>query len=303
MEPSIGIGPEDSKPSWEWVGVEVGRELSKYYKTSFFRRRPQEPLPHDLVVLIKARPRSRFLENMMPPRAKVAYCPVDHYRSLSHVEEDADFLRRCHAIIVHCERLLPVFKPYCPIVEFVEHHNRFGLPQPVEYKADGYLVWVGGIQHLRRATEWLQKNPLGREIKFVTDYPEAFNDRLRNVLPISDPHEIIQWSPENQAEVMRGAKAAFDIKGLDFNQLHKPPVKAQQFIASGIPFATNPESYSTDYFAKMGFRLPSPDETDYWLSADYWKETQRIRDELCGRLTLEKVGLDFRRLIEKLLYS
>jgi hypothetical protein len=112
---------------------------------------------------------------------------------------------------------------------------------------------------------------------------------------------VIRWSPRSQYEIMCGAKAAFDIKEFNFHQMHKPPVKAQQFIASGIPFAVNPESYSAEYFAAKGLQVPSPKEIDYWLSKSYWEQTQAAKADLCHRISLKTVGLHYKQIINKIM--
>jgi len=296
---SIALGPDVCRPSWEWVGFDLSRELSKYYSIHVFSRKTEVVPPCDVVLMIKQKPGLKFLKNFRQGSAKLLFCPVDKYDLIEQIEADVDFLGKCHGILVHCERLVSVFRRYCPRVEFVEHHNRFGFIRSREYSINGYAVWVGEYQHLPRVVEWLQRHPLGMEIKFVTNYSKAWKKRLRDALPIQDPHEMICWSPNSQREVMEGAKAAFDIKGTDFNQTHKPPVKAQQFICSGIPFAVNPESSSYDYFAARGFRLASPLDPVYWLSQGYWENTQRIGRELSAQLTLENVGAHYKRIIDK----
>lgn len=67
-------------------------------------------------------------------------------------------------------------------------------------------------------------------------------------------HRALPWSERRQREMMRACKAAFDVKHTAlFSQRHKPPTKGQQYVASGIPCALNPESYSAEYFRRRGF--------------------------------------------------
>jgi hypothetical protein len=160
---------------------------------------------------------------------------------------------------------------------------------------------VGNLQYLQAIVEWLQEHPLGMQIKFVVNYPSVFKGKLTDALPMRDPHEVINWTPRSQRDTMIGAKAAFDIKGADFNQMHKAPVKAQKFIASGIPFAVNPESYSAEYFRSRGFEVPSPTDTRYWLSREYWEKTQIEAGKLREKLTLENIGLTYKQIIDSAL--
>jgi hypothetical protein len=302
-KPTIAFGPELNRPSWDWAGFDIGREMSKYYSVIFFDKNVDYVPQCDLVIFIKNKPDSKIWENAKHRSIKIVYCPIDVYRDQSNINSEADFLRECEAVLVHCERLLPTFKPFCKIIEFVEHHNRFGLSIMTPYKESGYVVWVGGFQNLSPAIRWLKDHPLGLDIKFVTDYPTLFKDHILNVLPITDSHELVKWSPKAQRDTMAGAKAAFDVKGLNFNQMHKPPVKAQKFIASGIPFATNLESYSAEYFETRGFTIASLTEVKRWLSHEYWQETKDVGAELQRRLTLKNVGLNYKRIIDNILKS
>ena len=56
--------------------------------------------------------------------------------------------------------------------------------------------------------------------------------------------------------------AAIDIKGDDFRSRHKPPAKAIDFIASGVPLAMNPDSSMVEHLARMGFDVASPLDTE-----------------------------------------
>jgi hypothetical protein len=180
---------------------------------------------------------------------------------------DADFLRACTRVIVHCERLLPLIQVHNPDVHFVEHHARYALPAMVAFKENGFILWVGGFQYVPYLVRWLEQHPLAHEIRILTDFE---NQRARNAarvcaaeigvrLVLSELTTVIagcrlfSWSERLQAEMMRDCKAAVDIKMTEkFEQYLKPPTKAQQYVASGIPFAVNSDSYSAEYF-----RLPN----------------------------------------------
>jgi hypothetical protein len=301
IRPTIAFGPETKRTSWAWVGFDVGRELSKYFNVIFFPKNIKQVPQADLVFFIKNPPDNEVWTNLKHRSIKMVYCPIDNYSEESAIQKHAAFLGQCEAIFVHCSRLSPILKPYCKQVDFIEHYNRFGLSEMTAYKPSGYAVWVGTMENLPPVINWLQEHPLGLEIKFVTDYPVLFKDCITGALPIKDNHELIKWHPKVQNDIMSGAKVAFDIKGSSFNQMHKPPVKAQQFIVSGIPFATNQESYSAEYFMAHGLKIPSPMEMERWLSIDYWKETKAIGQALRERITLENIGLYYKRIIENIL--
>jgi len=98
---------------------------------------------------------------------------------------------------------------------------------------------------------------------------------------------------------MRACKAAIDVKmTATFNQRYKPPTKAQQYVASGIPFAVNPDSYSAEYFRLRGFDVASPLDGARWLSEAYWEATRVVGEQLRFTTSLQAVGARYRELIE-----
>jgi hypothetical protein len=115
------------------------------------------------------------------------------------------------------------------------------------------------------------------------------------------PVRVENWSKERQIELTAGAKAALDIKGQDFRSRHKPPAKAIDFIASGVPLALNPDSCVVEHLARMGFEVASPLDTKRWLSRAYWEETRRFGAALRELLSLHRIGLRFKRIIEEVL--
>jgi hypothetical protein len=66
---------------------------------------------------------------------------------------------------------------------------------------------------------------------------------------------IHHWSPERQLALTAAARAAIDIKGDDFRSRHKPPAKAIDFIASGVPLAMNEHSSPVEH---LGNRSAKP---------------------------------------------
>jgi hypothetical protein len=93
---------------------------------------------------------------------------------------------------------------------------------------------------------------------------------------------------------MKACRAALDIKGTSFAQRTKPPTKAQQFIASGIPFGCNPEHPAVEYCRKHGFSVCDATDFDRLLSREYWAETAGAAAQLRERTSIHKVGEVFR---------
>ena len=95
--------------------------------------------------------------------------------------------------------------------------------------------------------------------------------------------------------------AALDIKGTDFRARHKPPAKAIDFIASGLPLAMPAHSSPVEHLAGMGFEVASPLDTQRWLSSEYREETQRFGAALKELLSLERIGRRYKRLLDEVL--
>jgi hypothetical protein len=73
------------------------------------------------------------------------------------------------------------------------------------------------------------------------------------------------------------------------------------YIASGLPLAMNPESSPVEHLSRMGFEVASPLNWDYWLSEEYWQETQRFGRAIRELLSLERIGRRFHGHIEEVL--
>lgn len=102
---------------------------------------------------------------------------------------------------------------------------------------------------------------------------------------------------------MSTCRAAIDINGTDLSQSTKPPTKAQQFTASGIPFAWNADSPVACYFARRGFAVAEPQDISLLFFDTYWIETRRVAGKLRQELSLVAVGDRYRRAFADLVSS
>jgi len=311
---TIAFGRMRDKPSWNWVGFDVARELSKYYNVVIYDSWLALP-EADVVFVVKKRPPEPFVTAAREKKATLVYCPIDAYPDEAHLAADADFLRACAMVVVHCERFAPLVQPFCDNVHFVEHHTRYALQEMAEYKDNGFVLWIGACQYVPYLVHWLHRHPIDREIRILTDVDNgAARDRAhalaaeigvelelhRDTTSIAGGR-VSRWSERRQDEMMRACKAAIDVKmTATFNQRYKPPTKAQQYVASGIPFAVNPDSYSAEYFRVRGFDVASPLDAPRWLSQEYWEATRIAGERLRTATSLEAVGLRYRELIESL---
>jgi hypothetical protein len=305
MAITVAIGPEKDSPSWRWIGQDMAKELRKRYAVCEFNT---DALPRaQVIIYIKALPSIDHFRRLKEQGSRVIYLPIDHFRSRLHIARSGRRLRLCDLIAVHSPDLLPYFRRFS-VTTSVDHHGRFFLPEISAFKESGYALWIGAVQHLPFLLLYLRSNRVPIAIRLLTDRDNGLGRKIAieqaKSLGIEmdfRDHQIngldaFVWSPQLQAEMMCQAKAAIDIKGSDFNQLMKPPTKAQQFVCSGIPLAMNP-SGPVRYFRQLGLAVPEPTDSS-WLTVDYYMEVSRIAASLRIRLTAESVGAEFCRLVE-----
>ena len=308
----IALGPIRPRTSWDWAGFDIGRELSKDYDVELFESM-REPPAADVVLVVKDPPSLEFIERSRNP---VVFCPIDAYTSAAALAADAPMLRRCRAIVSHSPTLAPYLEPFAP-VHRVEHHLRFALPEPVDFKSSGPVLWTGGFEHTPYLVRWLKAHPLTEELYILSNYRDPRAAEVANELAVKllgehlnvvespqgvrlGPYRLRRFSERRQARLMAECRAAIDIKGDDFAQSTKPATKVQQFIASGIPTAANPQSAPALWFQALGFELASPLDPARWFSRTYFDETRCIARNLREALSLEAVGRRYVDILESL---
>lgn len=297
--PVVAFGPETPGwGSWEWVGRDLADELAGCFQTICFG---WDDIPKcDLLFVIKhPLPAARLQQ--IPPSTQIVYCPVDRYGSAAEIDADSHWLRRCTRIVVHCERLRRWFAPYAT-VEYMDHHVKYvGQPQ-AGHRAAGPILWVGVRSNLPPLVEWVNAHRLPADLCVLTN----LEDPHRRVAPSefgfrsSIDIQIENWTASRHLELLSVARAALDIKGSDFRSRHKPPTKAIDFIAAGLPLAMNVGTSSAEHLARLGFEVARPEDTAHWLSYDYWTETQRFGQALREMLSLQRIGRRYRMLVEEL---
>lgn len=298
--PRIAFGPElPGFGSWEWIGLEMAESLKGRFETVTFR----EDVPQcDVVVFVKFCPELAELRQVTS-RARVLFCPVDRYGSGAEIDADEPFLSRCQRIVVHCHRLARWFLPYAP-VDYLDHHVRFAAPFRTDFRTEGPLLWVGARSNLAPIVDWVNRAATPEEIWVLTNpesndeaalKPEQFGFQCGRRVRIG------RWTPDRHREWTVLARAAFDVKGDDFRQRHKPPVKAIDFLASGVPFATNSGSSPAEHLAELGFGVASPDDSERWLSREYFEQSIRFGQTLAQDLGRERVAGRWAELLDSLL--
>jgi hypothetical protein len=295
--PAVAFGPVmPGWGSWDWVGADLAAELGKYFRVLTFP--PWEVPACDALVLVKHAPPPLLWERLAR-RCSLLYCPVDSYGAAEEIRADGELLGACSRVLIHCERLRPHFEPYCR-VEYVDHHVKFASPLREEYKAEGFILWVGVRSNLPALARWVNSFPPPAELVVLTNpedparVPAPWELGFRPGLKV----RVEPWSAALHLERVREARAALDVKGGDFRSRHKPPAKAIDFIASGLPLAMNPGSSPVEHLAGLGLTVASPLDPDRWLSRPYWEETRELGRRLRRKLSLEQVALHYRRFID-----
>jgi hypothetical protein len=162
--------------------------------------------------------------------------PGDFYGSAAAIDADGTFLRRCARVVVHCERLRRYFASYASI-EYLDHHVKFTGSLRQKSVQQGYLLWVGVRSNLVALVAWVNAHPLLEELLVLTNPedpqrpPQATAFGFRPGCAV----RVEAWSPARHVEAVAGARGALDIKGDDFRARHKPPAKAIDFLAAGVP--------------------------------------------------------------------
>lgn len=302
QRPRVAFGPELADwGSWQWAGADIQRELARYFDTASFNAQ-QDP-QGDVVLFIKHVPPVAVAARVARSAAWI-YCPVDYYGSAQEIDSDAPTLRMCSRILVHCEWLRKYFEPYAR-VEYIDHHVKFVAPLGERYLGDreGYVLWVGVRSNLSPLVEWVNRHPLPCQLRILMNQenPRAPPNPAELGFHEASAVRVDEWNPERHVALTAGARGAIDIKGNDFRARHKPPAKAIDFIASGVPLAMNPEASSVEHLARMGFDVVSPLDIDRWFSREYWEETRRLGAALRELLSLERVGRRYKRIVEQVL--
>lgn len=293
----IAIGPElPNWGSWQWVG---GHLLSTLCSHCSVLRFPPWDIPScDVLIVIKHPPPKEIIQQL-PQKLPILYCPIDHYGSVSHIEQDRDWLRRCSRIIIHCQRLRKYFAGCAP-VEYVDHPIRFVSPLRETPVTAGPILWIGVRTNLPPLISWINQYGLPGPLIVLTNPETPGEIPSATELGFSSTDQVLveEWSPEKHYEWTVQCRAALDIKGSDFRAQHKPPAKAFDFLASGVPLAMNAESSPVEHLVQMGLAIPTPTERDHWFSEAYQQDVLRFGRAIRELLSEQRIGLRWRHLLQ-----
>lgn len=297
--PSMAVGPVmPGWGSWEWLGGFLLEHLSGGFRPAPFR--PWEVPAADVVVVVKHPPPADWAA-AVTARSTVLYLPVDHYDSPAAIAADADWLRACGGLVAHCRRLLPHLTPFAPAA-YADHPLKFAAPTRRTHRPAGRLLWVGVRSNLPPLVEWVNAHPLPAPLDVLTNpetpgrVPAATEFGFRPGREV----RVHEWTPDRHRRFAASARAALDVKGDDFRSRHKPPAKALEFVASGLPIALDPGGSAAEHLAGLGLKVPSPLDVGEWLSERYWKAVRRVGERLTrDDLSHERVAGRFRSLVER----
>lgn len=295
--PTIAFGPENPAfGSWNWLGIDLAQELSLDHDVRIFRG----SIPTvDVVVFLKFLPDIATLATVRQ-RTAVVYCPIDLYGSAAAIDDDALRLRCCDQVIVHCMRMRHYFSSYVPSIA-VDHHLKYTIPIRTASVTKGPILWIGEHSNLPPLVNWLRNNSLPAPLVVLTNHPDGTTATDVGFRADSDVRLAV-WSPESHRAWLKCCRAVIDIKGADFRARHKPPAKALDYLASGLPLAMNAPSSSVDALRARGFAIPTPHETDRWLSEEYADECRCLALSLRDELALPKLGQQWRNLLHEVHY-
>jgi glycosyltransferase involved in cell wall biosynthesis len=282
--------------SWEWLGADLSAALEGRFDIARFDAWSIPPA--DAVVFVKHPPPRAVVEHLTG--TAIVFCPVDAYGAVREIAADAWLFRRCDRVVLHSARLREFFAPYCEPA-YLDHHLKF-VGQSEDFRPDGPVLWTGVRSNLPAVVEWVNEHGPPGELWVLTNPeqlgqidPETFGFKSDVVARLEE------WTPERHREWASLAGAAFDVKGEDFRSRHKPPTKALDFVASGLPLAMNADASAVEHLAGLGLAVPSPHDRDRWRSREYWEETQRLGARLRKELTLKSVADRLATIIDEVL--
>ena len=283
--------------SWQWIGEALSGAIGETHNVSIFEA---EVPACDIAVFIKFLPPLETLR-ILAKQCRIVFCPVDAFGSCDEIDAAWESLRLCSHVIVHSRSLEQYFSSYCPTT-YLDHHLRFAGELREEQPSSGPIVWVGVHSNVPPFVDWANRTQLPTPLVVLTNRPDT-KPFTASGLGFSSLNDVTveEWSGSAHLSRVRTARLAIDIKGDDFRARHKPPAKALDFLASGIPLAMNPDSSPVRHIRRLGFEVVAPEDTATWLSEDYAAETRRFAMHLRGELGLRTIAARFVDIINDVL--
>ncbi len=296
-EAIIGVGPRMPEVgSWQWVGEDFIAAFEERYSVTVWN---ESPPPCDVLIIIKYGFEPRLLQSL--GRTPVIYCPIDAFGSSADIDSRGPLLCRCSRIVTHSKSLMRFFGAYAP-TGYLDHAIRYTADPPDVRKTDGPILWVGHRSNLPPLRTWVERTDFRHRLWLLSNFEHGSTPSSVD-LGFNPSRDILtgQWNPNRHVEWTALSKGAIDIKADDFRQRHKPPAKALDFLASGLPLAIEPHSAAAIHLGEMGFETATPNDPDYWFSSDYWHKTQNFGASVRQLLSRNRIGSQIQRLIQNVL--
>lgn len=295
-EISVAIGPVLPEfGSWNWIGRGLLDFLQPQLHVCEFSDVTQPPLAN-IVVFLKFCPSAEVLHALKKHGAMLVFIPVDVYGSAAEIDHDYLTLKCFDLILAHSRRLIRYLNVAAP-VEFVEHPLKYVLPEPSLTCSDGPILWVGRSCNLAAVSEWFNGSGGDHDLWILTDTGGRLPTAEQFGFLKPRRVRVAEWTEGRHLDWLSQAWLAVDVKSSDFRSRHKPPAKAFDFLASGIPVLTNRGS-STDL--EMRFRGMQPLYTDSWSCSDpgFERSTrQRYAEIVWAAANASRVWTDIRQLL------
>ncbi len=290
----IAIGPELPEfGSWNWLGLWMTDVLAEEFRVSTFRDIDRPP-DADLIVFLKFKPAAtRLIE--LRRRSRLAFLPVDVYGSTHEIDADLDSVRSLDLILLHSQRLIRYFHGVAKVA-YLDHPLKFVLPVVRTQRQDGPLLWVGKKCNLAPVIPWLTHAGQSEDVWVLTDTDNDVSSARSLGFSTETGIRIGKWSPDRHLEWLQAAKAAVDIKGTDFRSRHKPPAKALDFLASGVPVITNRGSSVDLHFQRLTFPVLYSSDWAQRYTAEYQQQLSGFAMQLRRSFSAEKLAADLVRL-------
>lgn len=282
----VAVGPElPDFGSWQWLGQGIVEGLKPPFTVEKFAD-PEKPPAADIVVYIKfLPPANRLVE--IAREARIVYLPVDVHGTCNEIDECFESTRSLSLVLVNCMRLLRYYRGYCP-VEYVDHPLKFALASPRLTTEDGPWIWIGRQCNIAPIVQWANSFSLRRDLWVLTNF-EGDCSSANSLGFRSENVKVERWCEQKHMHYLNVASVAVDIKGTDFRARHKPPAKALDFLASGIPLITNRGSSADLHLGTLGFRPIYDDSWQLELGDEHRKSTMEFGAKLQSTLSRRSV--------------